>query len=147
MEPRGGSPPSSLVVAKNQVRRDIDGQIGELLGVENGLVEQSPQAHPPEGIYIARTFVQDRRQVPVRALNTTHLEQNLTRGSPLARCEPVTMVTPPYVEQPQRKEPTSEEMESGAGHQEGPKEDAAVKPVGGLRKRHRDRNLAAERSG
>jgi hypothetical protein len=30
------------------------------LGVENGLVEPSQQAHPPEGIYIARTLVQDR---------------------------------------------------------------------------------------
>jgi hypothetical protein len=57
------------------------------------------------------------------------------------------MLTPPYVEEPQPKDPTSEEMESGAEHQEGPKEDAVVKPVKGRKKRHRDRNLATERSG
>jgi hypothetical protein len=44
------------------------------LGVENGLVEPSPQAHPPEGIYIARTFVQDCREVPVKVLNAMHRE-------------------------------------------------------------------------
>jgi hypothetical protein len=36
-------------------------------------------------------------------------------------------------------------MQSVEEHQEIPKEDAAVMPVGGLRKRHRDRNLAAGR--
>lgn len=55
------------------------------LKVENGLVEQSPLAHPPEGIYIARTLVQDRLDIPVRILNATHQEQKLTRGSPLVR--------------------------------------------------------------
>jgi hypothetical protein len=44
-----------------------------------------------------------------------------------------------------RKEPTSVETKSVAVHEEVPKEDAAVKPVGGLRKRHRSRNLPAER--
>jgi hypothetical protein len=91
--------------------------------------------------------VHDHREVPVRVLNATNREQKLTRGSPLARCEPVMMVTPPCVEQSLCKEPTSEEMETGVEHQEGPKEASAVKPVGGLRKRHRDRNIAAERSG
>jgi hypothetical protein len=38
-------------------------------------------------------------------------------------------------------------MESGMEHQEGPKEDAAVKLARGLRKQHRDWNLAAEHSG
>jgi G:T/U-mismatch repair DNA glycosylase len=38
-----------------------------------------------------------------------------------------------------------EEMKSKAEHQEVPKEHAAVKPVGELRKRHRGRNVAAER--
>jgi hypothetical protein len=38
-------------------------------------------------------------------------------------------------------------MESGAEHEEGPKEDAAVKQVEGLMKQDRDRILAAERSG
>jgi hypothetical protein len=44
------------------------------LGIENGQVEESPQAHLPEGIYIARTLVRDRRDVPVRDLNATHQE-------------------------------------------------------------------------
>jgi hypothetical protein len=150
--PGAGPQPSSLVVAKNQViPAQFEGilitRLESPLGVENGLVEQSPQAHPPEGIYIARTFVQDCQEVPLRALNAMHWKQKLMRGSPLAHGEPVTMVAPPSVEQPQCKEPTSEEMESGAEHQEDPKEDAAVKPVGGLRNRNRDQNLAAKRSG
>jgi hypothetical protein len=37
-----------------------------------------------------------------------------------------------------------EEMQSGAKHLEVPKERAAVKPVGGLRKLHMGWNLAAE---
>jgi hypothetical protein len=36
-------------------------------------------------------------------------------------------------------------MQSVGEHQEVPKDEAAVMPVGGLRKRRRDRNLAAER--
>jgi hypothetical protein len=65
------------------------------LGVQSGLVGPSPQARPPQGLYIARTLVQDRREVPVRVLNTTHRDQKLARGSPLAHCDPVTLVTPP----------------------------------------------------
>jgi hypothetical protein len=49
------------------------------LGVESDLVEQSPKAHPPEGIYIARTLVWDHREVPLRALNATHRDQVLKR--------------------------------------------------------------------
>jgi hypothetical protein len=45
------------------------------------------------------------------------------------------------------KEPTSEEMKSGAVHREVLKEHAAVKPVGGLGKRHRCQHLAARRRG
>ncbi|XP_023721191.1 uncharacterized protein LOC111871977 [Cryptotermes secundus] len=33
-------------------------------GEENGLVEPSPHAHPPDGIYVARTLVQDFQEVP-----------------------------------------------------------------------------------
>jgi hypothetical protein len=40
-----------------------------------------------------------------------------------------------------------EEMASEAKHREDPKERAAVKPVGGLRKQHRGRNLSAGRCG
>jgi hypothetical protein len=49
-----------------------------------------------------------------------------------------------YVENPQCKEPSSKEMEFRAEHQEGLEEDAAVKQVGGLKKRRKDHNLAAE---
>jgi hypothetical protein len=42
------------------------------------------------------------------------------------------------------KEPTLEEMQSGVESWEVPKENAAVNPVGGLRKRHRGWNLATE---
>jgi hypothetical protein len=91
--------PSSLVVAKNQViptqcEGILMARLESSLGVENGLVEQSPQAHLPEGIYIARTLVQDHWEVPVRVLNAMYRKQKLMRGSPLACCEPVTMVTP-----------------------------------------------------
>jgi hypothetical protein len=52
MEPR----PSSLVVAKDQViPAQCEGvvmvQLESPLGVENGLVEPSPEAHPPEGLH------------------------------------------------------------------------------------------------
>jgi hypothetical protein len=40
-------------------------------------------------------------------------------------------------------EPNPGTMQSVEEHQENPKEDAAVMPVGGLRKRRRDPNLAA----
>lgn len=42
------------------------------LRVESGLVEPSPQKRPSQGIYVARTLVQDRPEVPVRVLNTSH---------------------------------------------------------------------------
>jgi hypothetical protein len=46
---------------------------------------------------------------------------------------------------PEQMEANPEEIGSEAEHDKFPKEQAAVKPVGGLRKRHRGRNLAAER--
>jgi hypothetical protein len=111
MQPRGGPRPSGLLVAKNQVipavRGNSDGLIGEPLGVENGLVEPSPQAHLPEGIYNARTLVQGRRKVLVRVFNATHSDQKLKRGFPLAHCEPVMLVTPPDFEQSQVRDSSS----------------------------------------
>jgi hypothetical protein len=77
------------------------------LGVENGLVKPSPQAHLPEGIYIARTLVKDYQKVPVRVLNATYCDQKLTREFPLTQCEPVTLVTVPYLEQPQAQDSNS----------------------------------------
>jgi hypothetical protein len=46
---------------------------------------------------------------------------------------------------PEQKEENSEEIESEAEHEKFPKEEVAVKPVGGVRKRRRGRNLTAER--
>jgi hypothetical protein len=98
--PGEGPRPSGLVVAKDQViSAQCEGimmaRLESPLGVESGLAELSPQTCPPQGLYIARTVVQDRREVPVRVLNTTHRDQKLARGSLLAHCEPVTLVTPP----------------------------------------------------
>jgi hypothetical protein len=105
-----GPRPSSLVVAKDHVipaqcEGIVMDRIKNPLGVENGLVEPSLQAHPPEGIYVARALVQDHQVVPVRVLNATHRYQKLTRGSPLAHCEPVTLVTPPGMGQCQTQGP------------------------------------------
>jgi hypothetical protein len=110
--PGAGLRPSSPVVADDHVipaqyQGIVMARMENPLGVENCLVELSPQAHPHEGIYIARTLVQDRQEVLVRVLNATHRDQKLTRGSPLAHCEPVTLVTPPDVGQHQDQGPSS----------------------------------------
>ncbi|XP_023716570.1 uncharacterized protein LOC111869344 [Cryptotermes secundus] len=103
--PGAGPRPSSLVDAKDNVNPAqsegiVMAKMENHLGVENGLVEPSPQAQPTEGIYVVRTLVQDCQEVPVRVMNVTHKDQNLRRGSPLAHCEPVTLVTFPDVGQP-----------------------------------------------
>jgi hypothetical protein len=77
------------------------------LGIENVLVEPSPRAHPPEEIHIARTLVQDSQEVSGRVMNATHCDQKLTKGSPLAHCESVTLVTPPDLDQPQARDSSS----------------------------------------
>jgi hypothetical protein len=110
--PEAGPRPSSLVVVKDHVipaqcEGIVMARLENPFGVENGLVEPSPQAHPPEGIYIARTLVQDCQEVPVRVLNATHREQKLTRGSPMAHCEPIMLVTDHDMEQPQAHDPNS----------------------------------------
>jgi hypothetical protein len=110
--PGAGPCPSSLVVAEDQVMPAqcegiVMARMENPLGVENGLVQTSPQAHQPEGIYIVRTLVQDRQEVPVRVLNDTHQDQKLTRGSPLAHCEPFTLVTAPHVGQRQTQDLSS----------------------------------------
>jgi hypothetical protein len=74
--------------------------------VENGLIERSPEAHPSEGLYIDRTQSRDRLEVPVRVLNATCRDQKLTKGSPMAHCEPAMLVTPPEAEQPQNQNST-----------------------------------------
>jgi hypothetical protein len=39
------------------------------LGVEIGLSDESPRAHPPKGLCIGKTMVRDLREVPVKVLN------------------------------------------------------------------------------
>jgi hypothetical protein len=79
MEPR-------LVVANDQVipaqcEEVVMARLQSPLGVENWLVEPSPEAHPPKGLYMARTLVRDRPEVPVRVVNATRRDQKLTKGS------------------------------------------------------------------
>jgi hypothetical protein len=62
------------------MRGSGDGSIGKPLEVENGLVEPSPEAHSPEGLYIARTPIRDWWEVPVTVLNTSRRDQKLTKG-------------------------------------------------------------------
>jgi hypothetical protein len=64
--PGAGHRPSSLVVAKDQVipaqcEVIVMARLQSHLGVENELVEPTPQAPPPEGFYIARTLAQHRQ--------------------------------------------------------------------------------------
>jgi hypothetical protein len=85
--------PSSLVVVNDQMipaqcKGVVMDRLESLLEVENSLenclVEPSSKAHPPEGLYIARTLVQNCREVTMRVLNATSHDQMLTKGSPLA---------------------------------------------------------------
>jgi hypothetical protein len=97
---------SSLVVANDlmipaQCEVVVTAQLRSPVKVENGLVEPSPEAHPPEGLYIDRTLMRDHREVRVWVANATCHEQELMKGSPMAHCEPVMLVIPPNVEQPQ----------------------------------------------
>jgi hypothetical protein len=92
--------PSRLIVADDllitaQCERVVVAQLESPLGVGNGPIEPISEAHVPEGIYIARTFVRDQREVPVRFLNVTLPDQKLAKGFPVARCEPVALVTQP----------------------------------------------------
>jgi hypothetical protein len=101
MEPQ----PCSLEVASDQVisaqcKGVVMARLESPLTVENGLIETSPEAHSPKGLCIARTFVQDFWEVPVRVLSATCHDQELIKGSPVVHCEPVTLVTPRNFEQP-----------------------------------------------
>jgi hypothetical protein len=97
------------------------------LKVESSLVEQRLQAHPHAEMDIARTLDRGRREVPLRAYAL------------LTHSEPVTLVTPQW-------NVTNPGMtQSVEKHQEVPKKETTVTPVGRLRKRRRDRTLAAGR--
>jgi hypothetical protein len=109
--PEAGPWPSSPVVANDQVipaqcKRVVMARLESLLGMENGLEELSLEAHFPERLCIARTLVWDSQEVPMGVLNATHHDQKLTKGSSLAHCEPVTLVTPPNVGQLQARDTT-----------------------------------------
>jgi hypothetical protein len=103
--------PSNLVVAKDQVipaqcEGIVMAKLESPLGVENGVVESSPQAHPPEGIYEARTLVRDSREYQ-RVMNVNRRDQKFRKGSPLAQCEPVTLVPLTDRGQPQARDAIS----------------------------------------
>lgn len=69
--------PSNQVVAKDHVisaqcEGVVIARFENPLGVENGQVELSLEAHPPGGLQ-----VQDHWEVPVRVMNGTHHDQKL----------------------------------------------------------------------
>jgi hypothetical protein len=85
--PGVGPRPSSLAVAKDQVipakcKGILMARLESPLKVESDLVEQSPKAHPPKGIYIARTLVQDRQEEATvktsGAMKERHRKRNIT---------------------------------------------------------------------
>jgi hypothetical protein len=73
-------------------------RLERIIRVKNSLITPSPEDQAPEGFYIDRTTVRDHLEVHVRVPHTTRHDQ---KRSPLAHCKRVTLVTPPYVEQPQ----------------------------------------------
>jgi hypothetical protein len=99
------------------MRRSGDDSIGESLGRQNGLGEPSPEAHGPEGLYIAAAVVRDCQEVLVRVPNATRCDQRFTKECPLAHFEPLTLVTPPNVEKPHVQYATSklQDMIAAAG--------------------------------
>jgi hypothetical protein len=98
------------------------------LEVENRFIEERLQVHPPAEIDIVRASNRGRREVPLRTLNPV-----------LTHCEPVTLVTP------QCNVTNAGMMQSVEKSQEVLKKETKDMPVGRLRKRRRDRNLAALR--
>jgi hypothetical protein len=98
------------------------------LEVESSLIEQRLQVHPPAEIDITRASNRGRREVPLRTLNSV-----------LTHCEPVTIVTP------QCNVTNAGMMQSTEKYQEVTKKETTDIPVGRLRKRRRNRNLAALR--
>jgi hypothetical protein len=67
--PGMGPPSSSLIMPNDQmILAQCEGvaiaQLESALGVENGLVTPSLEAHIPKGLYIARTLVQDTGRYP-----------------------------------------------------------------------------------
>jgi hypothetical protein len=110
--PGAGLRRSSLTVEENKVipaqcERIFMARLEGPLERESALVEPVSQAHPPEGIYIAKTLIKDRQKVPVRPFNITYRDHKLTRGYLLAHCELFTLVTTPDLEEPQAQDLSS----------------------------------------
>jgi hypothetical protein len=69
--------------------------------VKDGLIEPTPNAHIPEGIYIARIQARGCREVPVKVTYAANHDQILAKGFSLENCEPITLVTPLGAPHPQ----------------------------------------------
>jgi hypothetical protein len=98
------------------------------LEVESSVVERRLQDNSHADIDIARTSERGCREVPLRALNALQ-----------THCEPVTLVTP------QCNVTNAGMKQSVETYQEVHKKEKTDMPVGRLRKRRRDRTLAALR--
>jgi hypothetical protein len=75
--PEAGPRSSSLVEARDEViPAQCEGvvmvRLENPLGVENGLMEPSPETSAPEGLYKTMAVFRDHREVPVRVLNAAH---------------------------------------------------------------------------
>jgi hypothetical protein len=75
------------------------------------------------------------------ALNRNEIPNEVVEVHPLRTCQSETVAS----QEATKTEPDLGKMQSVEEYQEIPMEDAAVMPVGGLRKRRRDRKLAAGR--
>jgi hypothetical protein len=54
-----------------------------------------------EGLFSARTLVQDQQEVPVRIMNNIDQDQGLAEGTTLGSSQPVTRAAPVNCSQPQ----------------------------------------------
>jgi hypothetical protein len=104
MKSRVGSLASQINAIKEDMRARVSAIQYKMEVTIKCSKEEMEVAHPPEGLYIARTLVRDCREVPVRVLNVACGNQKLMKGCPLVHCEPVVLVTPPDWEQPQVRE-------------------------------------------
>jgi hypothetical protein len=85
-----------------------------------------------------------------RMMNTDQTDVNLkelteTTSADMKACQETTVCHEATEADVEKIEPDSEMMQSAADHQEIPREDAALIPVGGLRKQRRGRKQAARR--
>jgi hypothetical protein len=79
--------PSSLVVVNDWIiPAQCEGEMMVLLEnplrINHDLVELNPEAHAPEGLYIASTLIRDRQKVAVCVLNVNPRDENLRKYPP-----------------------------------------------------------------